>query len=35
VDAAFDFADLAFEFRKGAAKEREPLQLNTHLRAAV
>ena len=35
VDAAFDFADLAFEFRKGTAKEREPLQLNTHLRAAV
>jgi len=32
VDAAFDFADLAFEFRKGTVHRRESLQLNRHLR---
>jgi hypothetical protein len=35
VDAPFDFADLAFDFRKGNTHRREPLLLNSHLRAAA
>lgn len=35
VDAPFDFADLAFDFKKGNLHRREPLLLNTHLQPAV
>jgi 5-methylcytosine-specific restriction enzyme A len=35
VDAPFDFADLTFEFKKAKTHRREPLLLNSHLRAAL
>jgi hypothetical protein len=35
VDAPFDFADLAFDFRKGNTHCREPLLLNSHLPTAA
>jgi len=35
VDAPFDFTDLAFDFKRGSTHLREPLLLNSHLRAAA
>jgi hypothetical protein len=35
VDAPFDFADLAFDFKRGSLHRRERLLRNTHLQPAA